>query len=264
MGEVEVDLYWVAGQANIEALARQDEVLDATEQDRIMRYVRVSDKRLFRAAHVLLRRSLSRHANISPEQWRFISNRDGRPEIDHHIHTEIQPLRFNLSHTGHFACCGITREVAVGVDVEQDRRIPRVEMLAKRFFAPAEAAVVAGLDPALQVASFLKFWTLKEAALKATGGGLRGGLDLFSFQIKGQTLVTTISAQSEMTQAQREAWRFVLLQVGQAPWTLAVAVASAQKVLLRIHPCCPHGPISTPSLLASSPDVTVQLRPNLG
>ncbi|MEH0982904.1 4'-phosphopantetheinyl transferase family protein [Micromonospora sp. CPCC 205556] len=62
----------------------------------------------------------------------------------------------------------------VGVDVERRRPLPAVA-LARRWYAPAEAAWLAGLPDGARVEAFLLLWTAKEAVGKALGRGLRGG-----------------------------------------------------------------------------------------
>src|SRR3546814_6085223 len=51
--------------------------------------------------------------------------------------------------------------------------------IARRFFAPAEAAALAGFPPPLHAEAFFAIWTRKEALLKAFGGGLSLPLDGF-------------------------------------------------------------------------------------
>ena len=58
----------------------------------------------------------------------------------------------------------------MGVDLEQVRELRRG--VAERFFSPEECALLAKLPPE----SFFEFWTLKEAAVKASGEGLARGL----------------------------------------------------------------------------------------
>jgi 4'-phosphopantetheinyl transferase len=63
-----------------------------------------------------------------------------------------------------------------------DRR-PGCVALADRYFAPAEAADIAGLPRVQQRDRFLRYWTLKEAYIKATGRGLSQALDAFAFEL---------------------------------------------------------------------------------
>ena len=89
-------------------------------------------------------------------------------------------LQFNLSHTRGFVACAISIANAVGIDVEAVSRNPDIEV-ADRFFSPREVAILRAMPPERQPETFLRFWTLKEALIKATGEGLSRALDSFSF-----------------------------------------------------------------------------------
>ena len=56
------------------------------------------------------------------------------------------------------------------------RPISNIVSLAKRFFTEKEASYLESLSPQEKIETFFRFWTAKEAYLKATGEGL-GGLD---------------------------------------------------------------------------------------
>ncbi|TWJ21679.1 phosphopantetheine--protein transferase-like protein [Micromonospora endolithica] len=62
----------------------------------------------------------------------------------------------------------------VGVDVERVRPLPAVA-LARRWYAPDEAAHLAGRPAGDRESGFLRLWTAKEAVGKALGVGLRAG-----------------------------------------------------------------------------------------
>ncbi|MEU4643845.1 4'-phosphopantetheinyl transferase superfamily protein [Micromonospora sp. NPDC023814] len=62
----------------------------------------------------------------------------------------------------------------VGVDVERSRPLPALA-LGRRWYAPAEAAWLAGRPAGGRAADFLRLWTAKEAVGKALGVGLRDG-----------------------------------------------------------------------------------------
>ncbi|WP_433384958.1 4'-phosphopantetheinyl transferase family protein [Micromonospora sp. KLBMP9576] len=62
----------------------------------------------------------------------------------------------------------------VGIDVERCRPLPALA-LARRWYADAEAAWLAGRPADGQVLDFLRLWTAKEAVGKALGVGLRAG-----------------------------------------------------------------------------------------
>lgn len=81
-------------------------------------------------------------------------------------------LHFNVSHSGGVWVCALGEGVAVGVDVEQVRPLPRLERLVARYATPAERQhwQTGGLGER----GFLQLWVAKEAYAKALGTGLRG------------------------------------------------------------------------------------------
>jgi 4'-phosphopantetheinyl transferase len=89
-------------------------------------------------------------------------------------------LAFNVTHSGSLALIAVSHEGPLGVDVEVHRVIDHVAQLAKRYFTPAEAELVAA-DPS----AFFRLWTRKEAWIKAQGGGLTIPLD--TVDVSGDT-----------------------------------------------------------------------------
>jgi len=86
------------------------------------------------------------------------------------------PLRFNASHSGDWLAVAVARDVAVGIDIETQRRLPRVQLLARRFLSPEEAEWIVALDEPFRSRQFLKQWTARESLVKARGCGLAGCL----------------------------------------------------------------------------------------
>ena len=94
-------------------------------------------------------------------------------------------LEFSLSHTRGLVVCAVALGNQVGVDVESRQRQRTLSplLLARRYFAPAESAVLARLPPEEQLGAFLAFWTLKEGFVKACGSGLARPLGDFAFSL---------------------------------------------------------------------------------
>ncbi len=153
--------------------------LDEDEQARADRFRFASDRDVFIAAHALLRTVLSEATGVSHEQWRFSTGRNGKPELaDRRLGAR---LRFNLSHTKGIAACAIAGE-DIGIDVEAADRPVDLD-IARSCLAPAEFLAVASASPERRAEVFFRFWTLKEAFIKATGDGLSRGLGTFSFAL---------------------------------------------------------------------------------
>jgi hypothetical protein len=56
--------------------------------------------------------------------------------------------------------------------------------IARHYFAPEEVRILNSATPREQDRMFFRFWSLKEAFIKATGEGLRRPLDSFSFSFE--------------------------------------------------------------------------------
>jgi len=158
------------------ALAAAAALLSADERARAARLVSPTHRRDFTAAHALLRRMLSSHHALAPEAWTFTTWPDGKPCLTGDL-AAASGLRFNLTHTEGLVACAVTREAEVGIDLEAiDRRTSQRASplrLARRFFAEQEAEELAHLPEEAQQTRFVEVWTLKEAAVKALGTGLR-------------------------------------------------------------------------------------------
>jgi 4'-phosphopantetheinyl transferase len=170
--------------AGREALQQCRAVLDPGEQAACDRFRFARHRHLYLVSHALVRHALAAYMDQPPGDFAFARNRWGRPEL---ALPEEPPLRFNLSHTEGLAACAICREGLLGVDVEglartgELGRRPDTIRLAKRFFAPEEVSLLAGLPAAEQGRRFLEIWTLKEAYIKARGMGVALPLEKFAF-----------------------------------------------------------------------------------
>src|SRR5262249_28909765 len=136
------------------------------------------DREQFIAAHALLRRVLAQCLNCAPGDVTFGVTANGKP----YLTGSAIDLRFNLSHSGERSMIALAAGRDVGIDVEQERSV-EVLGIAKRFFAPGEAAVLHTRSPAEQQIAFFRCWTRKEAFIKALGEGLGYPLDAFEVEL---------------------------------------------------------------------------------
>lgn len=67
----------------------------------------------------------------------------------------------------------------VGVDIEDPIGTDEAQELARHYFAPTEVDAIQAARGSDRADTFLRLWTLKEAALKSIGEGLPFGLDAF-------------------------------------------------------------------------------------
>lgn len=172
--------------ATIDLNAHQPRYLGLLSSDELKRWDAIGAKQVretFLIARALLRTGLSRYAQISPEDWQFVIGDHGKPEIHAGQNPSLCPLRFNLSHTQDLIVCGITVGSSLGVDVEYTPRHSRLESIAQRFFSAPEIAQLEGASKDTMRTDFFRFWTLKEAYLKARGTGITLPLGKFGFDL---------------------------------------------------------------------------------
>jgi len=163
-----------------EAVNSAHQHLSIEERARSRRLRLGADRRDFTIAHDLLRRSLSKYADIPPANWQFATNEFGKPSIGN-IERQVQELSFSLSHTRGCVACAITINAPLGVDVEFIGQSQRTQEIADRYFSEREAAWLSKCSDELRNIRFAELWTLKEAFLKARGLGLSGSLTDVSF-----------------------------------------------------------------------------------
>jgi 4'-phosphopantetheinyl transferase len=148
-------------------------LLDTGERERLSRLYREEDRALFLAAHALTRIVLSAHLGMDPRAIRF-SNicrhcgaQHGKPQID-----SASPLDFSISHSGQRAVVAVATGVVVGVDVECVTPLWQDGALVSMMLSNSEKLIVDGFQGRARDEALLRYWTRKEAILKATGHGL--------------------------------------------------------------------------------------------
>lgn len=151
--------------------------LDADERSRAARFRFAADRQRFIRRRGALRAILAGYTRAAPEEIRYEAGSHGKPAL--RPRGGAPGLVFNVSDSGSLAVVAVVRDGRIGVDVEAVDRCVECLSLARRFFAPEEFEVLAGLDPAEHRDAFFRAWTRKEALLKGLGGGLLLPLDSF-------------------------------------------------------------------------------------
>jgi 4'-phosphopantetheinyl transferase len=105
---------------------------------------------------------------------RYAYNAFGKPGLSPDLGGRLE---FNLSHSDGLAVIAIASDSAVGVDLECIRAKSDLAEIARRFYSAAEAEQLNALPGHVRAEAFTRCWTMKEACLKACGGGLAIPLD---------------------------------------------------------------------------------------
>lgn len=177
-------LAWVRSADVAAALPRAEDWLAAAERERARRFVFDGDRADFLASRFLLRRVLAELAGTAPERLAFDTNRWGKPALRGH-----PGLTFNLSHCRGAAVLLLGAGAAAGVDVEPVQPGRADPLVAQRLFHRAEQIQLLACPRSGYDRLFLRFWTLKEAVLKAEGSGLALPLDAFAALFDGDAIV---------------------------------------------------------------------------
>jgi 4'-phosphopantetheinyl transferase len=161
-------------------LTRWRSMLDQDELDRADRYHFAVDRNIYTAAHALARLMLSEATGLSTDVWRYTVGQFGKPALAADL--SKWNLHHNISHTRGLAACAIATH-DIGIDVERsDQTID--PGIARDYFAPEEIRILNSAAQSQKHSLFFRFWSLKEAFIKATGEGLSRPLDSFSFSFE--------------------------------------------------------------------------------
>ena len=166
-GEVQL---WHASLAVSESdIDRFNGILTPEELQRANRFRVEKAKKRFIAARSALRVLLGKATETDPRDIVFVFGDNGKPRL-----AAGGPL-FNTSDSGDVVAIVLASE-ELGVDIEVKRPMARRLRLARRICTTREFEQLETLPAAEREIELLRLWTCKEAALKAVGTGLSGGL----------------------------------------------------------------------------------------
>ncbi len=159
-------------------------VVIPAELSRAQKFIKLPDQKKFLYVRAMVRNTLSYYLGINPRAIELAVGEHGKPLVKNHA------IEFNVSHSGDYFLLGVTKDRAIGVDIEHVRKKQDCLALAERFFSPSEfSAIQAAKD---FDAAFYRCWTRKEAFIKATGLGLSFGLA--NFEVSVSELPPDVSA----------------------------------------------------------------------
>jgi 4'-phosphopantetheinyl transferase len=140
-------------------------LLSQDEKERAVHFKYLKDQHNFIIARGILRRLLSLYLNTAPQEIEISYGLWGKPCLP------IESLYFNLSHSRAYALYGFARDYEIGIDLEYIDESLDLEEMALNIFSPAEQKQWKKLNEKDKRQAFFKFWTRKEAYLKAMGKG---------------------------------------------------------------------------------------------
>lgn len=157
------------------------QILSADELKRAERFYFEQDRVRFMVGRGLLRTILSRYLGMAANRLQFCYSSRGKPDVVEKLGGDR--LRFNLSHSQGLVLYAVTRDRAIGIDIEHIRAIAEADQIVKSFFSDYEKTVYHNLPQCQKQAAFFNCWTRKEAFIKAVGEGLALPLDQFDVSL---------------------------------------------------------------------------------
>ena len=146
--------------------------LHEDERARARRFHFLRDRDRFVAFRGSLRHILARYLDQPAARVRLACTPEGKPFLPEH-----PDLHFNLSHAADLALVAVSRGGPLGVDIEQIHSDSTVDSTSSLVLSDPERDQLRRLSGASRCERFARFWTRKEAYIKADGRGMQLQLD---------------------------------------------------------------------------------------
>lgn len=203
----EVQIWRAARPPASTASGEFDRFLSHDEWARAARLLAPGKRHQFKHSHGLLRVLLGRYLNHSPGELRLASHANGKPFLDA-LH--LPPIHFSLSHTEGLALFAFGTQCALGIDVEAVADLPDCDALAALALSDREFFEFRALPTGMRPQAFLRYWTAKEACLKALGRGL--SLDPRRVELNTPSRPVGVASVTEDDQDGRTEWQFRIFE----------------------------------------------------
>lgn len=177
------------------------QMLNTDERARAERFYFEQDRKRFIVGRGLLRTILGYYLNSEPGQLQFSYNSRGKPSLSETSGGDR--IRFNLAHSQGLVLYAVTFGREIGVDLEYLRPIAEAEQIANRFFSDREKVGFHALTSHEKQEAFFRYWTCKEAFLKASGEGLTEYLDQIDISLVEGEPATLLSIKGDRREASR-------------------------------------------------------------
>lgn len=145
--------------------------LSADERERASRYRLQADRVRFAATRASLRAVLGDCVGESPQSLRFDLSARGKPSLAGPP-GHVPQVSFNVSHAGAHALIAVSHGRGVGVDIESVAQGFAWQDIVAEVCTARERGLLDATVEQQRSARFIRYWTAKEAVLKARGTGI--------------------------------------------------------------------------------------------
>ncbi|GAA1236509.1 4'-phosphopantetheinyl transferase superfamily protein [Prauserella halophila] len=205
-------------------------LLTDVELDRYSAYRRAEDRRRFLTGRTLAKTLVGERLGVRAADVVFDSTCDDCAKQHGPPRIPGSTLRLSISHSGDRVGLALVDGAELGLDVESTTRRAD-DGLLDYALSGAERAAVAELSDDDRTRAFFRYWTSKEALMKATGKGLRIPLTSLTLSNPGEPARLVTSAASALDPA---ATRLAPLQPGTG-YDASVAVLTGDELRVTEH-----------------------------
>jgi 4'-phosphopantetheinyl transferase len=159
--------------ANSLAYSKQfTSILNDHEIQRWRRYHQEKDQQRYLVSRAVLKLMIGGYLNIPASEVMIGVGLNKKPIISN---KETGRLQYNLTHSGEWILIAFSNSM-IGIDQEYiDQHFEFQQLLVRCFSQAEQKSILAAADSRMQ---FYKYWTRKEALVKATGKGIDESLPL--------------------------------------------------------------------------------------
>ncbi|MBB3050391.1 4'-phosphopantetheinyl transferase [Prauserella isguenensis] len=206
------------------------ELLTDVELDRYSAYRTPEDRRRFLTGRVLAKTQVAQRLGIPTADVVFDATCDDCDKQHGPPRIPGSTLRLSISHAGDRVGLALADGAELGLDVESTTR-RAADGLLDYALSEAERAAVAELTDDDRTRAFFRYWTGKEALMKATGKGLRIPLTSLTLSAPGEQVRLVSSEAPALDPATA---RLASLQPGDG-YDAAVAVLTPDELEVTEH-----------------------------
>ena len=186
----------------------------------------------FATTRGMLRCLLSQYVDLQPSEIEFAYNSTGKPSLASG-NSEENNVQFNVSHSNDQCLIAFSRGMEIGADIESSGRdFSNMDLLAGRCLSDEDLARFLGLEESAKRDAFFRFWTRKEAMLKAIGVGL--GHPLKSFDVSFLANEPVRLVRSDETFGDADSWSLQEIEVS-SEYRAAIAFRSRDHVVRQLQ-----------------------------
>jgi len=155
----------------------------------------------FNVSHGLLRIILGFYSGIDPAKLQFSYSSKGKPYLAETV--KGKQLHFNMAHSYGLALYAVMFDRQIGVDLERIHTSVEFDLLANSILSKREKTTLLGYPPHEKLEMLFRYWTCKEAYVKARGEGLGLPLEQVDISLEPGVVASLLSVGGDSQEASR-------------------------------------------------------------